>query len=590
MITANFDTYNTYTTDSLYQWDINQTLNVSGLNLSVAPEVHFSNASMDKAIMRQATLKNRIVSVDIPNSVLQTALNVNAYIGIYENNTFKVIEKVIIPVKPKEKPYDYKLENTDNEIYSFNALKNAIAQKADNSVVNARIDTIIAHNNDTESNTELIDIRTDIGGAVHDSAGSAVRDQFSRVFSDIEKIKDVVKFNFQYLDFDKWIESEYWNGTAVSSSTGYSRYPVIKNISAGTYYWLNLSTNFTVIENVATGEITKLSAFDANPITVDYTFNLYATVSYAGIKSMFGTGVLPNEYLYGIYNISYENLTDEITDARISYDGTNYSSLKDRLDSENRVFYCGSTRSITKLKDAIETAEQYMDSVLYVDRGVYDLIEEYGSNYFTNYTSSDGVGIVLKNRIHIIFEQGAKVICNYNGDNENVHTYFSPFNAGEYGFTLENAYVESTNTRYSMHDERSGNPVPYKNIYKRCTFIHDSSNTSWGAHQALGGGLGCWGDILIEDCYLSAVECDDVLTYHNAGYQNPNLLEYASNIVIRGCYIEGGIRINSTGYSELITNAYVTNNSLTTEPSSGKTTEDAKTNIALHAWNNHIRS
>ena len=126
MIKANFNTYASYVTDSLYQWDINQVLSVTGLNLSVAPEVHFSNANMDRAIVRQATLNNLIVSVNIPNSLLQEALTIKAHIGIYEGDTFKVIELIEIPIIPKKRPSDYKIENTDEEIYSFNRLENSI--------------------------------------------------------------------------------------------------------------------------------------------------------------------------------------------------------------------------------------------------------------------------------------------------------------------------------------------------------------------------------------------------------------------------------------------------------------------------------
>ena len=127
MIKANFNAYATYVTDSLHQWDLNQILNVTGLNLAVVPEVHFSNANMDRAIVRQATMVNHVVSVEIPNSLLQDPFTIRAYIGIYEDDTFKIVERVDIPIIPRKRPNDYRIEDTDKEIYSFKALENAVA-------------------------------------------------------------------------------------------------------------------------------------------------------------------------------------------------------------------------------------------------------------------------------------------------------------------------------------------------------------------------------------------------------------------------------------------------------------------------------
>lgn len=47
--------------------------------------------------------------------------------------------------------------------------------------INSRVDNIIAHNDDTEGNSELIDIRTGTDGTVYNSAGNAVRTQISAV-------------------------------------------------------------------------------------------------------------------------------------------------------------------------------------------------------------------------------------------------------------------------------------------------------------------------------------------------------------------------------------------------------------------------
>lgn len=177
MIKANFNTYASYVTDSLYQWDLNRVLSVSGLNLSVAPEVHFSNKNVDRAIVRQGRLTNHIVYADIPNSLLQDPLTIFAHVGIYEGNTFKVLEVVEIPVIARKRPADYQIKDTDEEIYSFKALENALSNKADNT----RIDNIIAHNNDTTGNTELLDIRTDHKGNVWGSAGAAIRGAIERI-------------------------------------------------------------------------------------------------------------------------------------------------------------------------------------------------------------------------------------------------------------------------------------------------------------------------------------------------------------------------------------------------------------------------
>lgn len=126
MITANFSAYSTYVTDSLFQWDQNRVLRVTGLNLKVKPEVHFSNANMNGAIPVQADLVNHVVVASIPNSLLQEPLRIYAHIGIYEGDEFKVVELVEIPVKPRKRPADYELAVDDFELYSFKRLENMI--------------------------------------------------------------------------------------------------------------------------------------------------------------------------------------------------------------------------------------------------------------------------------------------------------------------------------------------------------------------------------------------------------------------------------------------------------------------------------
>ena len=199
MIRANFSAYASYVVDSLYQWDLNQVLSVTGLNLPTVPEVHFSNANMDRAIVRQATMMNHVISVGIPNSLLQEPLRIRAHIGIYEGGAFKVVEVVEIPVIARKRPNDYQIQDSDEEIYSFKALENEIANRvklsdfnSDKASINARVDNIIAHNNDTEGNTELVDMRVDHNGNTYDSAGEAVRNPFRSIFSLTDNLIDMI--------------------------------------------------------------------------------------------------------------------------------------------------------------------------------------------------------------------------------------------------------------------------------------------------------------------------------------------------------------------------------------------------------------
>ena len=178
MITANFKAYASYVTDSLHQWELNQVLQVSGLNLTKVPEVHFSNANIDRAIVRQATMNAAgVVAVGVPNSLLQDPLRIYAHIGIYEGNTFKVVELVEIPVMPRKRPADYQIQATDEEVYSFKALENAIANMA----TRAQVANIVANASETGNNAELMDVRAASDGEVYASAGESVRGQVGGV-------------------------------------------------------------------------------------------------------------------------------------------------------------------------------------------------------------------------------------------------------------------------------------------------------------------------------------------------------------------------------------------------------------------------
>jgi hypothetical protein len=267
MIKVNFNTYNNYITDSLYQWDVNRELVITGLNLVDAPEIHFSNSSMGGAIVKQSTLESGVVTVRIPNSLLQKALRITAYVGLYEDDTFKTIETIEIPIIPRERPNDYTIEDSDEEIYSFKKLERefdeakteiiasgeanlaALAANAEvikenleteveniTATLNAQVANIIAHNNDTEGNSELVDIRVGADGTTYRSAGEAVR----KIGSNVKAIEQNALLNFI---------SEEWTQVELDVQSQ------IYSIKTKTYYNMNKHAWISV----NTGELLKLN-------------------------------------------------------------------------------------------------------------------------------------------------------------------------------------------------------------------------------------------------------------------------------------------------------------------------------------------
>lgn len=194
-------------------------------------------------------------------------------------------------------------------------------------------------------------------------------------------------------------------------------------------------------------------------------------------------------------------------------------------------------------------------------------------------------GIILKNNVHLIFSSKAKVVFNYTGDNSLVHQYFSPFNAGENGFTLENLHLETSRCRYAIHDERALSTEMYINKYLNCNIVHD--NTNGGYVQCIGGGLGRNGEIIIKDCYFNnpnASNNDELVSFHNNFAQDQS----KSNIVMSGNYFEKGtIRISWCGESQEITDCLISNNKINSNIIfTAERVEDTIHNMKLIEFNN----
>ena len=133
----------------------------------------------------------------------------------------------------------------------------------------------------------------------------------------------------------------------------------------------------------------------------------------------------------------------------------------------------------------------------------------------------------------------------------------------------------------------------YRNVYKNCKITIDNSNNEvWKHHQCIGGGLGLHGEIIIENCsftdmYNVGAKVSTV-SYHNAVTEGAK-----SRIIVTGCYFSANatFRLSYYGNSTEITEAYVSNCSMTYEPYvRAETSEYTTENVKLISWNNEIRN
>lgn len=264
----------------------------------------------------------------------------------------------------------------------------------------------------------------------------------------------------------------------------------------------------------------------------------------------------------------------------------------------------GHANPFTDLTPAILWANNFYNVTVHVGVKDYYLIGEfqavYGNSFFDNFNVNSVKGLHLTKGIHVIFDQGARVLFGYDGNNEYVHTLFSPFNFSQAdvdGFTLENAWIYARNCRYIVHDDPSDMARAYTNKYINCRMeLNNTNNPDWPQTRCIGAGLGRNATIVIEGGQYNGVNfdgrvIDDVIMYHND--VNNNATTARSHITIKDVYVRGGtIGFCYGGPSELQTDVEVTNCSMVGNIMKYAITGDyAQTdNMTIRAWNNDIRS
>lgn len=127
--------YNNYTVNSLTQWDVNQKMKISGLNLETTPTILFSNRMSVTAKPVTAQIENGAIVCSVPNGLLTTAYPIIAYVRVTADGETATVCKIKIPVIPSVKPEDYQyIENITIVTYEslmskINDLENRKADK-----------------------------------------------------------------------------------------------------------------------------------------------------------------------------------------------------------------------------------------------------------------------------------------------------------------------------------------------------------------------------------------------------------------------------------------------------------------------------
>lgn len=258
--------------------------------------------------------------------------------------------------------------------------------------------------------------------------------------------------------------------------------------------------------------------------------------------------------------------------------------------NEQNIFYVGANRSGINTFATLKECTEYIlnnnifDSTVYVDAGVYDLVEEYTQEYLDSIvqTQNKYIGLHLGNNTHFIFNENALVRFNYDGTNQATAEFFSPFNI--YGSCIiENANIECTNARYCVHEDVGAyagtKPNQMYVKYLNCNMLHNGATVPTGDHSGyvcIGGG-----------CYKNTISIIDGGTYKGAwvdgdiSYHNYNGTE-TSRVVIKNAWLYRKIRLST--FQTSIVNCEISGNRM----SSNFTFNNQYFNVK--SWNNIIES
>ena len=265
----------------------------------------------------------------------------------------------------------------------------------------------------------------------------------------------------------------------------------------------------------------------------------------------------------------------------------NGNSWSDWLNDKIIIRVNGSKGWAAALKEMNTLTGDY-ERMIIVEAGTYDLTAEL-NDYFDNATDLPVTECVLNRDCTIIFEQGAKVVCNYTGANDFIKENFSILTTNAFSIKIINGNFEASNIRYCIHDEHGTAVYPYANEYINCNMLIDNSgNTVFGQGNCIGSGLGqnayiqVIGGIYEGHSYWASDHAD--IRFHNTGAATGK-----SNVVVKDAYLSRSVGSFSHGTSTDLTDIIVNGCSMSEVVQEGFSTGDTTYNMKVTQFCNEIR-
>ena len=381
------------------------------------------------------------------------------------------------------------------------------------------------------------------------------------------------RFNERHYDKNAWGSDSYINHET-GARTYDDRYKAITipvypgeiavyNIkqSSNNFGMLFLTKNYTVIPGLPARNYNQCIIVPDNAYYIRATLNIYTDdiqlrvfSTNKTIGSAISTTFANNDYTGGVVTVGP------------SYSDSDYISILEALK---------------------ETPANIM---IVVQKGTYNIFNEYTSYYgatfwdnydgYLNHLNTDRfyLGYYLDKGRKIIFDTGATIEAIYNGNNENVDSYFSVF-ATAGSNLIDGATIKYKHLRYAIHDDLG--QTKETTIFRNIHFIPQSDD------PGIGGGCGFNAKTIIENCvfdeYPEAVNSWDI-NYHNHNGSDP----YNQNeIIVRNCYGHRNCEFWSLGSATVKTKCFVSNSkfkNIRTYMTSLSTVE----NMQLIAWCNEV--